>query len=197
MALKKVDCLLKSPKRNIDKKGLVTLTKEYYDFLTKNLFPSPASNDAITMIHYLKRKNEEAMQTIGPYENITVFEAANRIASDLVIMRGVLQLFQDNKISQSSIITVNLGTTHTKHEGDIIINGEHGEAFNVAPTFFKAKLALTLNKWKNYKDENGNRLVLKYILVNDGVATDKDIQNLDSLVESKKLIVVKDWDKVN
>lgn len=194
MALKKVKCLLKNPHRGIDKKGLEDLIKEYNSFLNHNLFPKPVSNDAISMIHYLKRKDEEVLQTIGPYENITVFEAANRIASDLVILKGILQMFQDKTIQQDSILTVNLGTTHTKHEGDIIINGEHCEAFNVAPTFFKAKLYKTIEKWKDYKDENGNLLTLKYILVNSGVCTDKDRQNL--LDKSKCLIIVKDWNKL-
>jgi len=46
------------------------------------------------MIRYFKRKIEGENQSIGHYTGITVFEAANRIASDLVIISGVLQLIE-------------------------------------------------------------------------------------------------------
>ena len=190
----KVECLLKNPQRDIDKLGLETLIANYSNYLICNKFPPilVGKEDAISMIKYLKRKEQtEKEQVIGPWKNITVFEAANRIASDLVILNGILQMFNEGKIKDDSLITIHLGTSHKQGEGDIIINGEHGEAFNVAPSFFKVKLRNTIIKWQS---ENSNSPKLTYIFVNSDVATDKDVDNLLKN-KSIQLIKVKDWDK--
>jgi hypothetical protein len=160
--LGKVESLLKSNIENIDFAGLMAVKKEYYELLEKNKFPkSPENQNFFEMIHYFKRKDENNPVAIGPYKNITLFEAANRIASDLVIINGLLQLIKEHQLI-NPIMTLRLGITHQKGKGDFTIKvaGEEfeGEAFNVAPSFLSIKLNKTNKKWKD-----GN---LKYILIN-------------------------------
>jgi hypothetical protein len=92
------------------------------------------------MIQYSKRKGIDSTIRIGPYEHITPFEAANRIASDLVIINGLLQMNDTGKIQEDSIFIVRLGTRHENGKGDFsILTHEtvfEGEAFNVAPSFY-------------------------------------------------------------
>jgi hypothetical protein len=179
----KVDFLLKSKLDNISVSELETLKKEYFELLESNKFPEPPKGgDFSDMIHYFKRKDENDPFEIGPYKNITPFEAANRIASDLVIINGLLQL---TKELTNPVMTLRLGTTHVPGKGDFTIkigNKEfEGEAFNVAPSFLKAKLQKTIRKWK------GNDK-LKYILINkdvcDGMKIDK---------KNIRIIPVENW----
>jgi hypothetical protein len=181
----KVEFLLKNRLTDINAEDLLCIKEEYYQLLDENKFSYfPCSNNFSEMIHYFKRKDENNPKSIGPYKNITPFEAANRIASDLVIINGLLQLINEKEII-NPVITLRLGTTHVPGKGDFSIktgNKEfEGEAFNVAPSFLKAKLQKTLQKWK------GNDK-LKYILINADASTD------DKVLE-KRVIKVKDWDK--
>ena len=180
--MSKVECLLKSSLSNIDKSGLLELKNEYFEFLKSNPFPVPPDNkDFSKMIHYFKRKNESNPTIIGPYQNITPFEAANRIASDLVIINGLLQLIGDQEPANSKVI-VRLGTTHIKNKGDFTINDHEGEAFNVAESFLTQKLYKTKKKWEGK--------ILKYILINADV-----FPNVKSKLPDKRIILVKKWDE--
>ncbi len=149
---------------DIDHKVLLEFKELYFKLLKDNPFPAPPKSGSVyDNINYLKRKEQSQVQKIGPYENCSLFEAANRIASDLVIINGILQLIEANQELKKALFSLQLGTTHQKGKGDftIKINGEEreGEAFNVAPSFLKQKMSKTKNKWK------GNQQ-LKYILVN-------------------------------
>lgn len=160
-----VQFLLKSELEAIDFSGLKSVKKEYFDLLEANVFPkAPENNNFFEMINYLKRKDENNPISIGPYRNITPFEAANRIASDLVIINGLLQLIKEKYIDPlNTVFTLRLGTTHIKDKGDFTIKTgaeeSEGEAFNVAPSFFKSKLNKTLKKWKGKN--------LHYIFINE------------------------------
>lgn len=179
--MKKVEILIKNKLINIDFKGLLKLKNEYSTLLNKNQFPLPPVNHShIAMIYYLKRKDELNPLIIGPYKNITPFEAANRIASDLVIINGLIQLI-GSKEPLSSIITVRLGAKHLKGKGDFTINEFEGEAFNVAPTFLSTKLYQTRLKWRD-----NNRL--KYILINADAFNGR-------IPEDKKIVIVNNWDQ--
>lgn len=168
--MKKVDYLFDPIELiKIDYEMLQTCKEKYFGFLNDNPFPTPPNTGAyFEMIHYLKRKDINNPQKIGPYQNITIFEAANRIASDLVIINGIIQLVQDNPLLENACFTLRLGILHEKGKGDFTIHFEdedfEGEAFNVAPSFLNVKLRNTISKWN--KDENVGKL--KYILVNDG-----------------------------
>lgn len=183
----KVINLLQARTENISYEDLLTLKREYYTSLADNLFPKPpVKPSTIQMIKYLKRKNAENVNKIGPYENITVFEAANRIGSDLVLINGIIQLIEDGHEHPDSRITLLLGTRHLKGKGDFWINEKQGEAFNVAESFYQSKLDKTLKKW-----ENGH---LDYILINAEVVNATTIDFLIRL-QGTRIIPVRNWDK--
>lgn len=171
MSNSKVKNLLKGKTENITFDELLILDKEYRECLRNYHFPKPPENTtAIAMIDYLKRRSVDNFCRIGPYENISVFEAANRIASDLVLIRGVIQIINDGHEHNDKRITLLLGTKHVKGMGDFKIGDKHGEAFNVAPAFYKAKLYSTIKKWtKNQQESN-----LSYILINHDVVQESD-----------------------
>jgi hypothetical protein len=182
----KVDFLITSPLDKIDLRGLRKLKSEYLGFVSKNPFPvPPQSGEAIEMIYYLKRKNQDNINTIGPYRNITVFEAANRIASDLVIIHGLIQMIENEKSFKNCKVSLKLGTKHLAEEGDFSINGLHGEAFNVADSYYSPKLTKTLSNWRKKKTK------LHYILVNKEVVLPSDIERLKK--ENIQLIPVEKW----
>ncbi|MCS4300613.1 hypothetical protein [Chryseobacterium sp. BIGb0232] len=188
--MKKVDYLIK-PKEliDIDYKALCAFKERYLGFLNDNPFPKPPVTGAyFEMINYLKRKDINNPQKIGPYQNITIFEAANRIASDLVIINGIIQLVQNNPSLENARFTIRLGILHEKGKGDFTIyldsEESEGESFNVAPSFLNVKLRNTISKWN--KEENQKKL--KYILVNDE-AFEFVTKSVD-----KRVFRVKNWE---
>ena len=98
----------------------------------------------LRLLEALKREVVDA----GPYPKVTLFEAANRIMSDLVILYGVKWLL-DNSVFPFETYTVEYGN-EDKNGFDICAtgNGERliGEAFNVAPSFFQIKKTSMLKK---------------------------------------------------
>jgi hypothetical protein len=182
--MSKVDFLIEAS-NNIDIVGLQNLKIRYFDLLHKNEFPkNPVKVDFYSMINFLKRRDEKNPISIGPYYNISPFEAVNRIASDLVIINGLLQLARNGEF-RTARFTLRLGTTHVKDKGDftISLNGQEleGEAFNVAPSFLKAKLSKTLTKWRKIGG-------LQYILINADAFEGVVIKSLDT-----RIIKVENW----
>jgi len=169
--------------KDISYEQLQKLKEKYWRALIDNPFPTPPkSGKAIEMISYFKRKLSGTIHLIGPYVNLSVFEAANRIASDLVIINGIEQLIRDRKEPFESVITVRLGNKHEITKGDFTINGKEGEAFNVASSFYKAKLGQTKRKWK----AGG----LDYIFINADVSEELHLRDDDPI-----LVKVSNWDK--
>ena len=170
---------------NIGYEDLLALKGRYWEALKTYPFPAaPVNGNAAAMIHYFKRKANGLNEAIGPYTGLSVFEAANRIASDLVIINGVLQLFRDKPELSGAKITVRLGNRHEAGRGDFTIDKAEGEAFNVAASFYNAKLRMTDNKWKAKK--------LKYILVNADVYAEINGEN-----PRTDIIKVAGWDLEN
>lgn len=194
-----VDFLIKRPLEGITEDDVKEIQKEYWEWLNKNKFPLPASGNAIEIIHYAKRKTSDKKtkepQSIGPWENITVFEAANRIASDLVILKGVINLLRKHAARfENAKITLRLGNKHKVGKGDftMTVAGKdyEGEAFNVAPSFFENKLRKTLNNCDSRK--------IKFILFNSELEEDSACK---SILEKKKMeyreiemLGVENWD---
>lgn len=184
----KVKYLFDQDKLNkMDYEKLKEFKIKYLGFLEDNPFPMPKEEGGYyDMIMYLKRKvNSDAIK-IGPYQNISVFEAANRIASDLVIINGMLQLIEE-KGYHNRIFDLNLGTMHTKDKGDFTIYLDNniqlnGEAFNVAPSFLKAKLRTTLKKWETKEK-------LDIILINE-----EAFDTVKFKMEDTRIFKVKNWE---
>ena len=188
MVNKKVKNLLKSTTEEIDYQQLRELKLEYLKHVCENPFPEPPLNPTtIDMIRYMKRKDPDAQGRIGPYEHITVFEAANRIASDLVLINGILQLIEEGLEHPEQKISLCLGTKHIKEKGDFSIGVKQGEAFNVASSFYSSKLQKTLNKW--------NRTGLAYILVNHDVFDQDKSDALEKAIGTR-IVGVKSWDSI-
>ncbi|SHG82440.1 hypothetical protein SAMN05444372_11092 [Flavobacterium micromati] len=151
--------------KDINYQALIAFKARYFQLLEEHPFPpAPTAGSHYEMINYLKRKDESKPINIGVYHNITPMEAANRIASDLVIINGLIQLVASKTELKEAKFTLRLGTTHHIGKGDftIKINGEEheGEAFNVAPTFLKSKMNTTTKKWLSND-------ILKHILINE------------------------------
>ena len=84
----------------------------------------------------------------GPYPDVTLFEAANRIMTDLVILHGVRGLLKNDKLPFSEYI-VEFGHENMNNHDIWASCGEvtlAGEAFNVAPSFFQLKKSLAAQK---------------------------------------------------
>lgn len=84
----------------------------------------------------------------GPYPTVTLFEAANRIMTDLVILYGVRWLLK-HALFPFDTYVVEYGNDDTQgfdirasSGGSALI----GEAFNVAPSFFQGKKRSMLKK---------------------------------------------------
>lgn len=88
----------------------------------------------------------------GPYPNVTIFEAANRIMTDLTILFGLRKLFEgaipDINFNEYSVEFGN----ENQAENDISAknNGQKliGEAFNVSKAFFQIKKSKALKKMR-------------------------------------------------
>ncbi len=86
---------------------------------------------------------------VGPYPHVTLFEAANRIMTDLVILHGVKWLLE-NEIFPFDSYTVEFGNEN-KNDFDLYASNSEGkkligEAFNVAQSFFQGKKSAMLKK---------------------------------------------------
>lgn len=156
-------------KDRLNKDQLESLKTSYLDTLEKYPFPQIEDWSYQSVIKELKR---DLKKQIGPYMDITIFEAANRIATDLTMMDGILKLFSDGKLEIQDTVKIRLGTMHISGRGDFTVfrkdeSEQEGESFNVASSFFQSKMQKTLKKWENKSS-------LKYILFNkDCLSTDK------------------------
>jgi hypothetical protein len=105
---------------------------------------SVGSLRGLPLLEALKRLKVNA----GPYPEVSLFEAANRIMTDLVLLYGVRWLLQSNQFPFSAY-TIEFG--HEDKNGFDLLAEENGlrlvgEAFNVAPSFFQGKKTAMLNK---------------------------------------------------
>jgi hypothetical protein len=115
----------------------------------------------LELLRALKREQ----LNFGPYPTVTLFEAANRIMTDLVILQGTVWLLKEKAFPFSSY-TVEYGN-EDKNGFDIRATAKGrtlvGEAFNVAPSFFHIKKSSMLKKLRN----NGRNADYRIIMVND------------------------------
>lgn len=129
----------------------------------------PFSIESDNIIGFLS-KLKRGKLSYGPYPNVTLFEAANRIMTDLTILYGVKDLL-NNKIPQICFdnYQVEYGNENYNDHDIMATNGKVtliGEAFNVAPSFFQGKKSSSLKKLR--KNANENTLIL-LVYNNDAV----------------------------
>tara|TARA_B100000508_G_scaffold55003_1_gene42588 strand:+ start:7061 stop:7633 length:573 start_codon:yes stop_codon:yes gene_type:complete len=102
----------------------------------------------------------------GPYPGVTLFEAANRIMTDLVILKGVQQLLNGEYPElKNDHYLVEYGHSD-QYDHDLTVEGNSqvklkGEAFNVAESFFPIKKASALKKLRKETSAN-EKIILIY-----------------------------------
>ena len=90
----------------------------------------------------------------GPYQGLTLFECANRVMTDLVILHGVKYLLNSKEFKFNEYI-VEYGNEN-QNDHDILASNRYGklagEAFNVAPSFFQSKKGMVRKKLNQSSD---------------------------------------------
>jgi len=138
-------------KLNID--NIDEIIKTYKDSLDE-MDVNISSSNAIDLFKKLKRTKINK----GPYIGISLFESANRIMTDLVILYGIKDLLIGKyKHINFPEYLVEYGNEN-KNNYDIVanFNGKKlvGEAFNVSPSFFQSKKYISLKKLRKNKESN-------------------------------------------
>lgn len=116
--------------------------------------------DGIPLLDAIKRTPLQA----GPYPGVTLFEAANRIMTDLVLLYGVRFLLNQKELPYNSY-TVEFGNEDnngfdvTAHDGARWLAGE---AFNVAPSFFQLKKSRMVAKLSTAREEDATDTILLF-----------------------------------
>ena len=112
----------------------------------------------LKLLHEVKREPIGA----GPYPDVTLFEAANRIMTDLVILNGVKWLLEKSGFPFSEY-RVEYGNEDSSAH-DLMAENEDerlvGEAFNVAPSFFHGKKTAMLKKLWTPENKTARKLIL-------------------------------------
>ena len=140
--------------------------QKYFESIDNNNFRLSASGNVREIIQSVKREN----CSIGPYQNLSVFEILNRIGSDLVLLSGVEKLFR-HEIATIKPLTILICMGNIAGF-DLIIKTEdgeiiNGEAFNAAMSFCKKKMRHTIAKL--LKPHNVQTTKRAVILVNSDV----------------------------
>lgn len=137
---------MQQPIRTLNLSNIHAIKSEFDKSLT-NLGSTVQGKTGLDLLISLKR---EKVKT-GPYPDVTLFEAANRIMSDLVILNGVAGLLREMAFPFTEY-TVEFGNEdrngfdiRASSGGETLI----GEAFNVAPSFFRGKKRTALRKLRD------------------------------------------------
>lgn len=129
-----------------------------YIALAETVGGSIAGLNGLRLFSALKREAVE----VGPYPRVTLFEAANRIMTDLVTLYGVRWLLKE-KVFPFQTYEVEYGHGN-KGAHDILATADEksliGEVFNVAPSFFPIKKASALKKLRASKVKADYRIIM-------------------------------------
>ena len=146
-------------KRKLNLGNIDLVISEYVKGLEEIPLHIEAEN-FIDFMNLIKRKK----LSYGPYPHVTLFEASNRIMTDLVILFGVKKLL-NNEINEIRFdeYTVEYGN-EDKNEHDITAEKSgiklKCEAFNVSSSFFQGKKSMMLKKLRANKKDNEILLLL-------------------------------------
>jgi hypothetical protein len=117
--------------------------EEYLDGI-EAIGGSLAGRTGIALLRALKRE----AAGVKPYPGVSIFEAANRIMSDLVILHGINWLMSTRAMPFTAY-EVELGNENRNGFDIRASRGAEslvGEAFNVAPSFFYTKKSSATRK---------------------------------------------------
>jgi hypothetical protein len=131
------------PPNTIDRANVDQAVRKYEESI-RDIGGSILALRGIELIRELKR----GKTGIGPYGDVSLFESANRIMTDLVILHGVNWLlnesgldFDEYRVEYGHENNNRFDIQATKDDRSLI-----GEAFNVAPSFFQGKKAAMIKK---------------------------------------------------
>lgn len=148
---------MQQPIRKLTLDNISNIQSEFYSSFAM-LGESIKGKTGLSLLESLKREKVET----GPYPNVTLFEAANRIMSDLVILHGVAGLLKSKTFPFNEYI-VEFGN-EDKNGFDIRASSPSatlaGEAFNVAPSFFQGKKRSALKKLREKADQETYRIIM-------------------------------------
>lgn len=154
-------------------KAFLSQRDEYFSALESNPIPKITDENPLNIIYSTKRA--KLGTPIAIYENISFFEAVNRIATDLVFWQGINKVLDNLSWGKIEKIEYCLGNENSPKHGDFTIHQDgreklEGEVFFAAPSYFPTKMRNTLKKWENKN--------LRYVLFNSDAASEDDIQKL-------------------
>jgi len=123
----------------------------------------------------LKKLKREKIKEGRYKDKCSLFEAANRIMTDLIISYGIKDLLDGNDFDFDKYI-VEFGNDN-KNPHDIMVEKDGkilliGEAFNVAKSFFKVKKNKSLRKLRESTAENISNDTIKILLYNSDAVSD-------------------------
>lgn len=131
--------------KSLSKKEFEIAKTSYLKSLEENNYSIQKTSNIYDLINSIKRTPEK----VGPYQNISVFEALNRIGSDLVLLSGAEMLFRgDLEGINPKSIHLKMGTTHG-FDFEVVLEDDkviYGEAFNAAKSFCKQKMRQAIHK---------------------------------------------------
>ncbi len=133
--------------------------KKYMDLIKKHPYSIKETNGIFELIQSVKRNPEK----IGPYKDISVFEALNRIGTDLVLLAGATNLFNSEltEITPKKI-KLNMGTIRG-FDFIVEITGNkyiYGEAFNAAESFCNEKMRQAIHKLTDNPENYTNSAIV-------------------------------------
>ncbi len=149
--------------KNIPRKLTASNINEAINLYLNLLKTSPINIEAKNVLGFLNKLKREKVQN-GPYPNVSLFEAANRIMTDLTILFGIKSLFEKRiKEINFDSYTVEFGNENFNAHDITAEKGSSkliGEAFNVAESFFQTKKSSALKKLRKSKLNNEIILII-------------------------------------
>lgn len=126
--------------------------------------------EGVSVYHFLLKIKREPIG-LGPYPHVSLFESANRIMSDLVLLYGTKVLLRDRCVNNINLpfkeYSIILGHGHGDDLHARTNNYEIiGEAFNVAKTYFPVKVRNELQNMEKRRVTTKPNELMKIILFN-------------------------------
>jgi hypothetical protein len=132
--------------RNLNRENIESAVNRYESSI-EGIGTTVSSLTGVKLFHYLKRQQIGS----GPYPHVTLFEAANRIMTDLVILKGIRWILNTRAFPFDEYVVEYGNEDSNDHDITALKGGRKllGEAFNVAPSFFQGKKASMLRKLRS------------------------------------------------
>ncbi|MBV4458991.1 hypothetical protein KVG96_13600 [Pseudomonas sp. COR58] len=148
---------MRQPVRNLTIENIDSITQAFTQELA-TIGGSIVGKSGIPLMLALKRDRLGH----GPYPDVSLFEAANRIMSDLVILHGIAALLKNKHFPFDEYI-VEFGNENRRAfdiQAFSPIGSLAGEAFNAAPSYFNNKKNSALKKLQTKAANEHYRIIM-------------------------------------